>query len=75
MKEITIGQRVCAAVVSHQLGISMERALKLYVRGRRIHPSWEAVGEELLKLSPASGSEPSSEMENALKPSAIAARQ
>lgn len=49
MKEITIGQRILAAVLSHQLGISMDRALKLYVRGRKIHPSYEAVGEELFK--------------------------
>jgi hypothetical protein len=50
MKE-TIGQRVVAAVISHQLGISTERAMKLYVRKHKIHPSWEAVGEELLRNS------------------------
>lgn len=49
MKKITIGQRVLAALLSHQLDISMDRALKLYVRGRNIHPSYEVVGEELLK--------------------------
>lgn len=50
MKE-TIGQHIVAAVISHQLGISMDRALKFYVRGREIDPSWEAVGEELLSYS------------------------
>jgi hypothetical protein len=48
MKE-TIGQRILAAVISHQLGISVDRALKVYVRNCDIDPSWEAVGEELLK--------------------------
>lgn len=52
----TIGQRICAAVLSYELGISMERAMALYVRNRDIHPSWEAVGEELLKHSPSSAS-------------------
>lgn len=49
MNDVTIGQRILAAVLSHQLGISMDRALKLYARGREIHPSYEAVGEQLLK--------------------------
>jgi hypothetical protein len=56
MKDTTIGQRILAAVLSHQLGISMDRALKLYVQGREIHPSYDAVGDELLKharLAPA----------------------
>jgi len=57
MKE-TIGQRVLAAVLSHQLGISMDRAMKLYVRGRRVDPSWEAVGAELLTHSRSSASGP-----------------
>ena len=50
MKE-TIGQRVMAAVISHQVGISPDRAMKLYVRKQKIHPSWEVVGEELLNKS------------------------
>ncbi len=55
MKE-TIGQRILAAVLSHQLGISMDRALKLYVRGREIDPSWETIGAELLReLTNSSG--------------------
>jgi hypothetical protein len=58
MKETTIGQRLLTAVISHQLGIGMDRAMKLYVRGQRIDPSWEAAGAELLKYSPASGSGP-----------------
>jgi hypothetical protein len=59
MKE-TIGQCVLAAIISHQLGISMDRALKLYVRGRHVDPSWEVVGAELLKYSHSlvSGSKP-----------------
>ena len=58
MKEITIGQRVLAALISHQLGISVDRALKLYVRNHDIDPSWEVVGEELLKRSRSSASSP-----------------
>jgi hypothetical protein len=57
MKE-NIGQRALAAVISHQLGISRDRALKIYVRGRHVDPSWEVVGMELLKYSLVSGSEP-----------------
>jgi hypothetical protein len=50
MKEpTTIGERIVAAVIAHQLGISMDRALKLYARGTHIDPSWEMIGEELLK--------------------------
>jgi hypothetical protein len=45
----TIGQRILAAVISYQLGISVDRARKLYVAGREIDPSWEAVGAELLR--------------------------
>lgn len=45
----TIGQRLLAAVISYQLGISVDRARKLYVAGREIDPSWEAVGAELLR--------------------------
>ena len=57
----TLGQRICAAVVSHQMGISFERAMKLYVRGREIHASWEAAGKQLLGATgrpeiPGSGS-------------------
>jgi hypothetical protein len=55
MKE-TIGQRVLAAVLSCQLGISTERAMKLYVRNRKIHSSWESVGELLLGIVNSSAS-------------------
>ncbi len=44
----TIGQRVFTAVLSYQLGISMERARKLYVVGKEIPPEWENVGSALL---------------------------
>ena len=54
MKETTIGQRILAAVISHQLGISMDRASEVYVRDRSIDPSWEMVGIELLKQAPDS---------------------
>jgi hypothetical protein len=57
MKE-TIGQRILAAVLSHQLGISMDSAFRLYVRRRQIDPSWEVVGAELLKHALQSGGEP-----------------
>lgn len=53
-----IGQRVLAAVISYQLDISMDRALKLYVRGQTIDPSWDAIGEEMLKHSGAITSKP-----------------
>jgi hypothetical protein len=50
MKEpITIGQRIVAAVLAHQLGIATERAMKLYVRGCELDPSWEEIGEALLR--------------------------
>lgn len=50
MKEpITIGQRIVAAVVAQQLGITAERALKDYVLGREIPASWEEIGEALLR--------------------------
>jgi hypothetical protein len=52
--QITIGQRILAAVIAHRLDISTDRALKLYVRGRELDPSWEEVGEALLKNERAS---------------------
>ncbi|MGA2299886.1 MAG: hypothetical protein ABSG77_04225 [Candidatus Acidiferrum sp.] len=48
-KQETIGQRILAAVLSYQLGISFERAMKLYVTGREIAPEWEEAGKALLK--------------------------
>jgi hypothetical protein len=54
--EPTIGQRILAAVLAHQLGIPAERALELYVEGREIDPSWEQVGQSLLKSALASTS-------------------
>jgi hypothetical protein len=61
MKEpITIGQRIVAAVIAHQLGISSDRALKLYVRGRELDPSWEEVGKTLLANERASTTVPAS---------------
>jgi hypothetical protein len=47
--QTTIGQRILAAVLGHQLGISTDRALKLYVRGCEIGPVWEELGGELLE--------------------------
>jgi hypothetical protein len=47
--QTTIGQRILAAVLAHQVGISTDRALKLYVQGREIDPSWEQAGETLLR--------------------------
>ena len=50
MKEpITIGQRIAAAVVADQLGITTDRAMKDYVRGRELPPSWEELGAALLR--------------------------
>jgi hypothetical protein len=49
MKEPTIGQRILAAVLAHQLGIPTDRAMKLYVQGHTLDPSWEKAGETLLK--------------------------
>jgi hypothetical protein len=57
MKEpTTIGERIVAACIAHQLGISMDRALKIYARGSDIDPSWETIGEELLKKPRSSAS-------------------
>ncbi|MGB2679146.1 MAG: hypothetical protein WAN12_18845 [Candidatus Acidiferrum sp.] len=47
-QEDGLGQRLCATVLSHQLGISTERAMKLYVRGKEIAPEWEQLGKGLL---------------------------
>jgi hypothetical protein len=49
----TIGQRILAAVIAHQLDISTDRALKLYVQRRELDLSWERVGELLLRNAPA----------------------
>jgi hypothetical protein len=61
--QITIGQRILAAVIAHQLDISTDRALKLYVRGRELDPSWDEVGEALLKNERASCSRTSNRAE------------
>jgi hypothetical protein len=45
----TIGQRILAACIAHQLDITTDRALKLYVQGHEIDPSWEQIGKKLLK--------------------------
>jgi hypothetical protein len=58
MAKTSIGQRILAAVLAHQLDISADRALKLYVQGREIAPEWEQVGESLLKSALASTSTP-----------------
>jgi len=52
--KITIGQRIVAALIAHQLGISTDRAFKLYVQGRDLDPSWEEVGATLLASERAS---------------------
>jgi hypothetical protein len=44
-----VGQRIAAAVLAHHLDISADRAFKLYVQGRDLDPTWEEVGETLLK--------------------------
>jgi hypothetical protein len=54
----TIGQRILAAVIAHKMGIATDRVLKLYISGREIDPSWEEVGEYLLKDAPASTTAP-----------------
>jgi hypothetical protein len=59
--QITIGQRILAAVIAHQLGISTDRAFKLYVRGHEIDPRWDETGEVLLKAVLASTNAPASE--------------
>lgn len=51
--QITIGQRIVAAVIAHQLDISTDRAFKLYVQGRDLDPTWEEAGETLLRSSAA----------------------
>jgi hypothetical protein len=55
MKEpITIGQRIVAALVAHQLGITTDRAMKLYVQRLELDPSWEEIGASLLERPIAS---------------------
>jgi hypothetical protein len=51
--DVTIGQRVCAAIISHQLGIRMDHALKRYVLKCEIHPSWEQLGNVILEAEEA----------------------
>ncbi len=51
----TIGQRLAAAVVGHRAGIASDRALKLYVQGSEIDPSWEMLGQALLRAEPGKG--------------------
>lgn len=51
MNTTSIGQRILAAVLAHQLGISADRALKLYVQGKEIDPRWEQIGATLLRDS------------------------
>jgi hypothetical protein len=55
---ITIGERICAAVLAHQLGISTDRAWKLHVKGRELDPSWEEAGETLLQAFSRAGTLP-----------------
>jgi len=50
----TIGQRILAAVIAHKMGIATDRVLKLYITGHEIDPSWEEVGEYLLRSDPSS---------------------
>jgi hypothetical protein len=47
----TFGQRILAVVLTEQLGLSPGRAMKLYVEGREIDPSWEQIAEMMLKNS------------------------
>jgi hypothetical protein len=48
----TVGQKLLAVVISEQLGISMHRAMKSYVvASSELHPSWETLGEDLLRQS------------------------
>ncbi|MGB6497099.1 MAG: helix-turn-helix domain-containing protein [Candidatus Acidiferrum sp.] len=57
----TIGERILAAVLGHQFGISSDRALNAYVRrGPKLDPSWEQVGEALLGRAPAQSDVPAS---------------
>jgi hypothetical protein len=52
----SIGERILAALIAHQLGISTDRALKVHVRTQQLHPSWEELGENLLAgRTPAAG--------------------
>ena len=64
MNEETIGQKILATLISARLGISMDRAMKQYVAKTTVHPSWERLGEELLRKS-AGGSVPPSDFPGA----------
>jgi hypothetical protein len=50
MKEpVTVGQRIAAALLAHQLGITTERAMKDYVQRLELDSSWEELGDALLR--------------------------
>ena len=68
--QITIGQRIVAAVIAHHLGISADHAMKHYVRGLELHPTWEQVGETLLKSPLAKAGVPAS-LRRALGPQLV----
>ena len=48
-KKATIGEKLCALILSEQLGITMDTALENYVRKVPLHPSWQDAGELLLR--------------------------
>jgi hypothetical protein len=72
--QVTIGQRIVAAVIAHQLGISADHAMKHYVRGLELHPSWEQVGETLLKSPLAKAGVPAS-LRRALGPQLVRSKR
>jgi hypothetical protein len=47
--EITIRQRVLAAVIGHKLGTPTDLAFIKYVEGRELDASWEQAGQFLLR--------------------------
>jgi hypothetical protein len=58
MNQPTIGQLILAALLASQLGIRADRALRLYVQGHDIDPSWEEMGKTLLENFVSSASAP-----------------
>lgn len=49
MKKETLGEKICAAVLSEQLGLEIQFTWKKYIKGRPIDPSWQKAGEFLLR--------------------------
>jgi hypothetical protein len=64
MKKAKIGEKLCALILSEQLGCSMQSAWKEYVKDCPIDPSWQAAAECLMRSRVAELRKFDSEQEN-----------